>query len=74
MSAECVRCGREGPGLGWIAWFEQGVLQGVICPACKTLEEELGAEVNGAMLSLRRYVFGLAWASPKADLGADGDD
>lgn len=62
----CHRCGRRlRSGAGWNVFFDDGVPQYLVCPACQTPEEHVGAEVCAATMRYGRDSDGRFVSWPK---------
>lgn len=63
---KCTRCGRRYRGQDdWNAVARQGVILGVLCPACQTPEENAEAVIKEATLDYFRLSDGRVMTRPK---------
>lgn len=54
LKAKCGECGRRPKGAkdaaGWNCTLVKGIITGYTCPDCQTVEQDLEAAVNAALL------------------------
>ena len=72
----CDRCGRRARSLHamaeWNVVVERGVVTGLLCDRCQTVEESVEADVNHALTDYGVDAYGRLVGRPKVAVRTDG--